>query len=44
MECTHKQCYLTKACVAFRNAFQILQAVFFTLPAKVETVSQPVTA
>ena len=44
MKCTYKQCYLTKACVAFGNAFQIFQAVFFPLPANVETVSQPVTA
>ena len=44
MKCIYKQCYLTKVCVAFGNAFQIFQAVFFPLPANVETVSQPVTA
>ena len=44
MKCTYKQCYFTKVCVAFGNAFQIFQAVFFPLPANVETVSQPVTA
>ena len=38
------KCYLTKAGVAFGNAFQILQAVFFPLPENVEAVSQPVTA
>ena len=44
MKCIYKQCYLTKVCVAFGNAFQIFQAVFFPLPANVQTVSQPIAA